>query len=131
MSLSRREQQILRQTGLSLRDTDPKLAGMLSVFARLSALEKMPPAESLGRAATRGGRLAGLALQALAVVVLVSAVLVPLVATHGTTRSLPGARAGCTTARTGTRPARMTSCPASSAGKTRLSSAEQVPQAGP
>ncbi|HEY1706520.1 MAG TPA: hypothetical protein VGG75_43160 [Trebonia sp.] len=131
MSLSQREQRILRQTGLSLRDSDPKLAGMLSVFARLAAREKMPTAESLGRSATRGGGLAGLALQALAVAVLVCAVVVPLVATHGTTRSLPGPRASCTTAGTGTRQAPMTSCPASSVRTTRSSSAAQVPQAGP
>jgi hypothetical protein len=131
VSLSRFERRVLRQTGLSLRDADPKLAGMLSVFARLAAHEEMPPTESLARRATRGGRLAGLALRALAVAVLVSAVVVPLVTTHGADRSRPGPRAGCASAWMGTRQAPIALCAASSARTARSSPAGQVPQAGP
>jgi hypothetical protein len=129
MTLSSREQRILWQTGQSLRESDPRLAGMFATYAGLAAREKMPPAESRSRPATRGGRLAALALQVLAVAVLVTAVVVPLVTTHGATRSLPGPRANCTTART--RQAPTTSCPGASARTSPPSAAGQVAQAGP
>ena len=45
MSLRPDEQQLLGQIEQTLQVCDPKLAGMLSIFTRLTAHERMPPQE--------------------------------------------------------------------------------------
>jgi hypothetical protein len=45
VSLRPDEQQVLGQIEQTLQVCDPKLAGMLSIFTRLTAHERMPPQE--------------------------------------------------------------------------------------
>ena len=47
MTLPYREERLLRRVDHALRRSDPDLASMLSIFARLSAAEVMPAREQL------------------------------------------------------------------------------------
>jgi Protein of unknown function (DUF3040) len=47
MSLSRRQQRLLNQIDEAVSRSDPRLAGMLAVFTRLTAGEPMPCREQL------------------------------------------------------------------------------------
>jgi hypothetical protein len=47
MTLPRRQERLLRHAGHALRQSDPDLASMLSIFARLTAAEGMPAREQL------------------------------------------------------------------------------------
>ena len=47
MTLPYRQGRLLRRTDRALRQSDPDLASMLSIFARLTAAERMPAQEQL------------------------------------------------------------------------------------
>ena len=47
MTLPYRQERLLRRTDRALSESDPDLASMLSIFARLSAAERMPAQEQL------------------------------------------------------------------------------------
>ena len=64
MSLRPDERQALGQIERALRGCDPKLAGMLSIFTRLTAHERMPPHEGpLTAQNTAALRLGGMPAQ--------------------------------------------------------------------
>lgn len=47
MSLPYREERVLRRVDRALRQSDPDLASMLSIFAQLNAADRMPARERL------------------------------------------------------------------------------------
>jgi hypothetical protein len=47
MTLAYRQERLLRRADHALRKSDPDLASMLSIFARLTAAERMPAREQL------------------------------------------------------------------------------------
>jgi hypothetical protein len=53
MSLSRRQERLLRGIGEAVSRSDPRLAGTLAVFARLTAGEAMPGREQLHTAGSQ------------------------------------------------------------------------------
>jgi hypothetical protein len=53
MTLPYRQERLLRRTDRALRESDPHLASMLSIFARITAAERLPAWEQLGARLTR------------------------------------------------------------------------------
>jgi hypothetical protein len=53
MTLSYRQERLLRHTDRELSESDPDLASMLSIFARITAAERLPAWEQLGARLTR------------------------------------------------------------------------------
>ena len=47
MTLPYRQERVLRRTDRALRESDPHLASMLSIFARITAAERLPAWEQL------------------------------------------------------------------------------------
>jgi len=47
MTLPYRQERLLRRTDRALRESDPHLASMLSIFARITAAERLPAREQL------------------------------------------------------------------------------------
>jgi hypothetical protein len=57
MTLAYRQERLLRRADHALRQSDPALASMLSIFARLTAAEGMPAREQLPRQRARDWRV--------------------------------------------------------------------------
>jgi hypothetical protein len=53
MTLSYRQERLLRRADRELSKSDPDLASMLSIFARVTAAERLPDWEQLGARLTR------------------------------------------------------------------------------
>ena len=53
MTLSYRQERLLRRADRALCHSDPDLASMLSIFARISAADRLPAREQLGPRLTR------------------------------------------------------------------------------
>lgn len=109
MSLSRRQQRLLNQIDAAVSRSDPRLAGMLAVFTRLTAGEPMPRREQLR---TLAGRIrAGLLLAAIAITTLIIIAASTMARATGATAALgptgllPARRGGAPgTPATGSRP---------------------------
>jgi hypothetical protein len=54
MTLSYRQERLLRRADRELTESDPDLASMLSIFARIAASDRLPAWEQLGARLTRG-----------------------------------------------------------------------------
>ena len=53
MTLTYRQERLLRRADRELSESDPDLASMLSIFARVTAAERLPDWEQLGARLTR------------------------------------------------------------------------------
>jgi hypothetical protein len=53
MTLPYRQERLLRRADLALSQSDPDLATMLAIFARITAAESLPACEQLGARLTR------------------------------------------------------------------------------
>jgi hypothetical protein len=54
MTLPYRQERLLRRADRALTESDPDLASMLSIFARIAASDRLPAWEQLGARLTRG-----------------------------------------------------------------------------